>query len=107
MKSMERNLAARLSRSQAERLLVELANLEEHGFERFINRYGNLVPSQDEPPRPQHDRFEEIKRTWNAVVGMDWREMGIRELRNLLRRAWKEPDVRTKDYLLFLLQQRD
>lgn len=33
-------------------------------------------------------------------------ELGIKHIRGLLRLVWREPDSRTKDYLLFILQQR-
>lgn len=92
---------ARLSASQAERFLAELANLGDDSLQRFIKRYGDLFK-----PRHYVHEIEELKQQWEST-GLDWTGTQVLGLRNLVRRAWIAPDIRTREYLLFLAQRED
>jgi hypothetical protein len=99
---MKDKTLARISGSEAKKFLMELANLRDDAVARFQKRFGALLPQLsgvifvttliDNKSREATD--EEKKQS---------KELWILELRNLVRRLWIEPDLRTKRYGVFLL----
>jgi hypothetical protein len=87
-------LLARITPRQAERFLVELANLldDAAAVERFWKRYGNLLPKYGED-------------SWRiADVGEGFSDTEltfILALRTLIRNFWFAPDIRTREWQVF------
>jgi len=100
---------ARLSPQRAKAFLMELANLGESqaAAERFRRRFSAVMPVEMEAPEDVRDK-EDIKRAfreYHEYVSGEW-HISLTGLRDDVRRAWREPDLRTKEYVLFLLQQQ-
>jgi hypothetical protein len=97
---MKNETLARISTADAKRFLTELANLRDDAVERFQKGFGALVPNNIVARfylgKDSFKRFteeEEKKATEDRIL----------ELRNLVRKVWIQPDMRTKRYGVFLL----
>jgi hypothetical protein len=94
---------ARISPAEAKRFLTELANLSDDAVGRFQKRFGDRVPNNNVATF--------VLTSESFTLGTEEQERQTVEaetlgLRNLLRRIWIEPDLRTKRYGVFLLWKR-
>lgn len=97
---MKDKALAKISPAEAKRFLTELANLNDDAVARFNKRFGHLIPDVAEVAfvvTPQGARGTTAEEKNQSM------ERWILELRNLVRRIWIEPDLRTKRYGVFLL----
>lgn len=99
---------ANISVASAKQFLAELANVERDGMNRFLRRYGRMIPNQFSPGnldeaaiQAQSDRVVKEERMTYRLEGI--LTPTILDLRNVVRRVWVEPDLRTKRYGVFLL----
>ncbi len=100
---MKEKTLARISPTKAKNFLTELANLSDDEVARFQKRFGELVPRVGialfvttlADKQSISELTEEEKKQSE--------EHQLLELRNLVRRVWIEPDLRTKRYGVFLL----
>jgi hypothetical protein len=118
----EDNTLANISSPQAEAFLTNLANLREDGVQRFKGRFGKIIPYNFNPtsfrlelPEPDSAKPSRavsipsvvtIRGKLRAATGEEARESESRNLltlRDRVRRVWTEPDLRTKQYGVFLL----
>jgi hypothetical protein len=99
---------ARISQIQAETFLLELANLgdDTRSIERFRKRFYEMIPQEQDPPASLRQADESFKITVKQLIGIELWELNLLGLRDLVRLAWRETDLRTKEYILFLLQQK-
>src|SRR5215216_7331050 len=99
---------ANISAAQAKQFLAELANVERDGMNRFLRRYGRMLPDQfssgnlDEAAiQAQSDRVVKEDRLTFRIEGI--LTHNVLSLRTVVRKVWVEPDLRTKRYGVFLL----
>ncbi len=98
---------ARLSPAAAERFLLELANLSDDSIARFEKKYGEMLSKGPLVLDSLKASFEASDRAMKRVSGFDRREHQVLHCRRLIRRFWLEPDLRTREYIVFLLQHEN
>lgn len=99
---------ARLSAAKAQEFLVELANLldDQSAVERFQKRFADMLPAMGKYIEREQEVSRGIPGLIKVVHVKKDRSLRILEVRDVLRTAWREPDLRTREYLIFLIQQR-
>jgi hypothetical protein len=112
---------ARISPSKAEDFLFEIANLRDDpdSFERFRRLFNYVIPIKEGLSEQLGVLGNEAASDVKKALGIEESELQteemsnlanwfyyVQELRKLLRLIWREPDLRTKEYGLFLLQQK-
>jgi hypothetical protein len=106
MKKSDRTLA-HVSPAQAERFLTELVNLRKDAVGRFQSRFAHMIPDNFS------FRLVEIITSFGSdpirLSEEETAEYGrmrlFKELIENVRRVWAEPDLRTKQYGVFLIWQ--
>jgi hypothetical protein len=93
---------ARISAVEARRFLMELANLRDDAGGRFKKLFGDLLPPASKAVFVMSLADNSFRVTTEEEIRQG-EERGILDLRNLVRKVWIEPDLRTKRYGVFLL----
>lgn len=102
-----RNLAL-VSAAQARHFLKELANVERDSINRFVRRFGKIIPNQFGSGDLDEATIEAHSDKIVKKEGLTFHIEGaltptVINLRNIVRKVWVEPDLRTKRYGVFLL----
>jgi hypothetical protein len=100
---MKEKTLARISPTKAKSFLTELANLTDDEVARFQKRFGDLIPRVGIALFATTLADKHSIRELTEEDKKQSEEHWILELRNLVRRVWIEPDLRTKRYGVFLL----
>jgi hypothetical protein len=92
--------------AEAKRFLIELANLAEDAkaAERFERRFSDFLEWKlGTTARLNISLIDTTLECVNSTQ-LDMRHWGLLQLRDALRSIWKSPDLRTKQWQIFLLQ---